>query len=243
LTTRSSLRDSRPVATTRRLGAPGHRQGPAAAAAPALTLFAVFIATPALASVVLAFTDYSGNVDEPLRFVGLDNFRYAVTADWGDFRGSLVTTAWFAAGVTVAQNLVGLALAVLVNQRIVARNLYRAVFFLPVSLGVVVHGLVWTLVFDPTTGPVQRGLRAVGSESALLGDPAVALPLVIFVVVWANVGNSMVIYLAGMQSVPEEVIAARCSVTSPCRCCVPRSRSTSCCRSSALSTCSTSSSC
>jgi raffinose/stachyose/melibiose transport system permease protein len=178
------------------------------ALAPVLFLFSVFVLLPSLSTAVLSFTDYSGNIQERLEFVGFRNYLLAVTTDLSGFLNALRVTALFSFSITIIQNVLGVALALLVNLPLRFRNLYRSIIFLPTTLGVIVHGLVWTLVFDPFSGPVNKLLNFFGTDSALLGDKHAALWLLVFVVIWGNVGNSMVIYLAGLQNIPREFYEA-----------------------------------
>ncbi|WP_309119135.1 sugar ABC transporter permease [Paenibacillus sp.] len=175
---------------------------------PALALYALFVLVPAVGNVVLSFTDFTGNIRLPIRWVGLDNYARAFGSDQKYLTDAIRVTFIFSISITVLQNVAGILLAVLVNAKLRLRNFYRAVIFLPNILGVVVVGLVWTLVFDPMSGPVNLLLQQFDRNSALLGDPDIALYLVIFVTMWMNVGYGMIIYLAGLQNIPGELYEA-----------------------------------
>jgi raffinose/stachyose/melibiose transport system permease protein len=79
------------------------------------------------------------------------------------------------------------------------------VIFLPVTLGVVIQGLVWTLMFNPYDGTYAQILSSIGIHSTYFGDPNLALYMVIMIIIWANVGFAMTIYLAGLQAIPMEL--------------------------------------
>lgn len=98
-----------------------------------------------------------------------------------------------------------LAIALLLNLPIRGRNFFRAIVFMPTILGVTVSGLIWSLIFNPSGGPMQSLLSLFGTESAFFGDPHVALALVILVHVWMQLGVSVIIFLAGLQAIPAEL--------------------------------------
>ncbi len=105
----------------------------------------------------------------------------------------------------------GFLLALLLNRRLVARSFLRTLFFVPVVMSLIVVTLIFQRVFEPNTGLLNTFLGAVGLGAwahPWLGDPATALPAVIAVSVWKNVGFSLVILLAGLQSLPQDVVEA-----------------------------------
>jgi raffinose/stachyose/melibiose transport system permease protein len=174
---------------------------------PALLLYLLFVLYPAIGNIYFSFTDYNGNIDR-IDWVGLDNYRKAFTSDWNGVWNAIKITIIFCLLVTIVQNFVSVVLAVAVNLKLKLRNFYRSVIFLPNILGVLVVGLVWKLIFDPYLGPVNKLLQQFGWNSALFGDRDVALYLVIFVAIWANMGYSMILYLAGLQGIPKEIYEA-----------------------------------
>jgi raffinose/stachyose/melibiose transport system permease protein len=99
-------------------------------------------------------------------------------------------------------------LAILLNSKLRGTTFYRAIIFLPVVLGVTVTGLMWTVVLNPIDGPVERLFHLLGQNSTLLGSYTMAFPLVIFIQIWASIGFALVIYLAGLQAIPAELIEA-----------------------------------
>ncbi|MDR1265333.1 MAG: sugar ABC transporter permease [Propionibacteriaceae bacterium] len=170
--------------------------------APALTVLAVFVLYPigvALADSFTNATPFGGR-----SWIGLDNYTRLVADQ--RFTNALSNTALYAL-VTVPLSVVGaLGLAVLLNRRIPARGLFRAVMFFPyvVSLGIVSIG--WAFMLDPNIGVVAAWLNDFGwSLGQGVRDPRFAMPAVMMVGVWRNVGFFMVMYLAGIQSIPREV--------------------------------------
>jgi multiple sugar transport system permease protein len=134
--------------------------------------------------------------------VGLEN--YARLIGSGEFWNALRVTLVYAAGVTLTALLLGVGVAVLLNQPIRGRAFYRVLYFLPVITPTVATGVVWKYLFDPTQGVINRGLGGVGIVGpSWLSDPAWALAAVILVGIWKRVGFNMVVYLAALQSIPK----------------------------------------
>ncbi|GLX68644.1 carbohydrate ABC transporter permease [Paenibacillus glycanilyticus] len=174
---------------------------------PALLLFFVFKIYPALGTLFFSMTDFNGNIDH-YSWVGLKNYKNALTINFDDLMNAIGISFTFAFFTTVIQNVLGVALAVLVNLKIRGKNAYRSILFMPNVLGVVIIGLVWTLIFDPYSGPMNQILSLFGTSSSMLGDSKLALPLVIFVQVWTSVGYAMVLYLAGLQGISQDIYEA-----------------------------------
>jgi raffinose/stachyose/melibiose transport system permease protein len=174
-------------------------------AAPALLVYAVVVLYPSGAGVVYAFTDWTGIGD--WSFVGFDNF----TALWADeaARGSLVNTLLLTVAIVVVQNGIGLLLALGVHARVKSRSLLRVIFFAPAVVSPVMVAFLWKYVYNPDPNEGLNGLLdAVGLGSwrqDWLGDPDLALWSVASMVVWQFAGYSMVIFLAGLESVPDNL--------------------------------------
>ncbi|MGO2360182.1 MAG: carbohydrate ABC transporter permease [Brachybacterium tyrofermentans] len=171
-----------------------------------MLMLVLFAFVPAVAVIVVSFTDLRGLTYVPTLWVGIENyldfFSPARAADnWNALRNTMV----FAIVGTVLQMGFALAISLLLNRPLRGRNFFRAVVFMPTILGVTVGGLIWSLIFNPAGGPMQSLLHAVGTQSAFFGDPRIALGLVIFVHVWMQVGISVVIFLAGLQAIPAEL--------------------------------------
>lgn len=174
--------------------------------APGMGLFVLFLFLPAVAIFYFAMTDATGISGLPIHFIGLANFRefFHNSSNYQVIERTLV----YAGVVTVVQNSVGLGIAVVLNGRIRYRTFIRTVVFAPVVLGVTVTGLVWELVLDPTAGPVASFLRVFGIHSAFFGSEAIAFWLVIAVQIWMGMGFSVAIFIAGLQTVPPDLLEA-----------------------------------
>lgn len=178
---------------------------------PGLLLYFVLALGPSIATFVYSLTDTNGLTPEPLKFIGFDNYREFL------FQGAaarqnidaLWRTILFCVLVTVIQFTIGLLAAVLLNQKLRGTRFFRALFFLPVILGVTIQGLVWRLFLYPLGGPVDSLLGVFGVQSELLGGkPFEAFLWVVTVQIWANMGITMVIFLAGLQTIPDELTEA-----------------------------------
>lgn len=170
--------------------------------APPLLIFGVFNIYPVLYAAWLSLLRWDG-LSAGKAFVGLGNYR-ELLADPG-FWNSVRVTFLYTAGVTVLGLAAGLAVALALNRPLFGRTFYRAVYFTPVLTATVAAGVVWGLLFDPVSGMVNLGLRSLGlTGPRWASDPAWALPAVIIVGVWKRLGFNMVIYLAGLQSIPPE---------------------------------------
>lgn len=171
----------------------------------AFYLFAVL--WPSAQGMGFAFTDWNGLSPEK-NFVGLDQFIRVLNDPAA--REGIVHTILIAIGVTVVQNLIGLLLALGVNTKIKSRNVLRVALFAPAIITPVATAFLWKFLMGPT-GTVNEILAGVGLgflRQNWLGDPSVALWAIVGVVVWQFAGYSMVIFLAGLQGVPEEILEA-----------------------------------
>lgn len=171
---------------------------------PAMLLFAFVVLVPSARGVYYAFTDWDG-LDPDFSFVGLDNFTALARDD--DAVQAIWHTLLIAAAITIIQNLIGLLLALGVNSAIKSRNLLRVFLFAPAVITPIVTAYLWRNLLGPD-GAVNSLLGAVGLDSwqrDWLGNPDLALWAVVGVIVWQFAGYSMVIFLAGLQSVPAEI--------------------------------------
>lgn len=172
--------------------------------APTLVLFAVFTVAAVGYAFYLSFHQW--NILEPTKpFVGLDNYQRLVQDD--RFAGSIVNTLLYTAVSVPATMALGLLIALLLNNPIRGRGLFRTLFYLPVITPLVIAAIIWKWVYNGDFGLLNYYLMQVGliREPLLwLSDPNLAMPAVIGVSVWKSVGFAMVVYLAGLQAIPED---------------------------------------
>jgi raffinose/stachyose/melibiose transport system permease protein len=184
---------------------------------PALALFTFVVLIPSARGVYYAFTNWDG-LDPHFSLVGLHNF----TDLAGDptARQAVWHTILIAVAITVLQNGIGLRLALGVNSMIRTRNFLRVLLFAPAVVTPVVTAYLWRNLLGPD-GAINSLLGAVGLSSwqqDWLGSPRLALWMIVLVIVWQFAGYSMVIFLAGLQSIPREIYeAAAIDGTGPVR--------------------------
>jgi multiple sugar transport system permease protein len=178
-------------------------------AAPALILLITFMIVPSLMSVSLSFTNQ--RLVGPLTpsFVGLDNFRRLLEDDtfWQSLRNNL----YFTGVVVPLQSAFALFLAILTNQKVRGVNFFRTIYFSPIATTMVVVAIIWTLLFN-TQGLINSALSGLTAGAApqfnWLDDPRLAMPAVIIMSIWQSVGFQMVIFLAGLQEIPDYLYEA-----------------------------------
>ena len=171
-------------------------------AAPGIVGFLLFYAYPILASVYYSFTSYS--ILQPGHWVGLDNYRELLTED-PIFYTALTNTIYMAV-VTIPLSIVlAMALAMLLNLKVRGQAFYRTIFYLPTIVPFVASSLLWLWIFNPQYGLINTLLWYVGIQGpGWLGDPNWSKPALVIMLLW-GVGNWMIIYLAGLQDVPQEL--------------------------------------
>jgi multiple sugar transport system permease protein len=177
---------------------------------PFMTIFIVFTAVPAILALIYSFTDIGvADIRRPLEvdFVFIDTFVRVLTN--AGFLKSVGTTALFVLIGVPLTMAIGLCLAIGLNNGIAKlRSTYRAAFYLPVITNIVAAAVIWQYAFT-LSGPVNSMLGSLGITGAnWLGDPKMAMPTVIMLAVWRNVGTCMVLFLAGLQAIPEDVYEA-----------------------------------
>lgn len=179
--------------------------------APALGLIFLFFFLPILAGFILSLTDfdiYSIGALENARFVGLRNYAEALRS--GEFWNAMKNTAYFVLVGGPLSVLASLGAALLVNARIVRfKGLFRTIYFAPVVTTLVAVAIVWRYLYHPRYGLLNYVLGLVGLGPVdWLGDPHWAMPAIILMAVWKNFGYNMLIFIAGLQSIPDELYEA-----------------------------------
>ncbi|HEX2765445.1 MAG TPA: sugar ABC transporter permease [Candidatus Limnocylindria bacterium] len=174
---------------------------------PFLIGFVIFSALPMVASLVLSFTNFDPRRPEEIRFIGLDNY-LRMTRD-PVLLHSLWVTVRFALMVVPLTLGFALAVAMLVNSTLLAgRNVFRTLFYMPMHIPIVASTLVWIGVLHAQNGWLNLALGAVGVEGPnWLQSPTWVGPALALMGLW-GIGNMMLIFLAGLQSVPSELYDA-----------------------------------
>lgn len=186
------------------------RRAAYAMVAPAALLLLLFLVVPVLLAFGLSFTNARLISPEAPRFVGLDNFERAFTAD-PVFLRSVLNTALFALVVVPVQAGLGLVLALLVNQKIRGVVAFRVIFFIPVVTSIVVVSILWKFMYQGN-GLINSFIDTItfGAWQGVdwLNDPSTALPAIIVLSIWQAVGFHMIIWLSGLQTIPGELYEA-----------------------------------
>jgi ABC-type sugar transport system permease subunit len=171
-------------------------------ALPALLLYVIFFMYPFVQSVYISLTDWNG-VSPEKTFIGFANYQRAFADDlmWLSLRNNLI---WVIIG-TVAPLALGLLLAVLLSaEHVKGRTFFRTVYFMPVMLSPVVVGIIWGWVYNPIYGMLNKFLDAIGLQEVSrgwLGDPNLAIFMVLVAAVWSYFGFCLVVLMAGMQNI------------------------------------------
>ncbi|MFZ4662900.1 MAG: carbohydrate ABC transporter permease [Caldilineaceae bacterium] len=174
---------------------------------PAVLLYAIFKLAPMVAGLYLALLQWDGI--EPAKFVGLRNFQRMLEDE--AILLALGNNVQYALGTVVGKIVLSLFLALLLNQSLRGRSFYRTALFLPVVMSFVVVGILWAWLYNAQFGLVNSLMQRLGLDALILdwlGDPKVALWSLVAVDVWKWYGFHMVIFLAGLQTIPVELYEA-----------------------------------
>jgi multiple sugar transport system permease protein len=173
--------------------------------APWLIGFFVFTLGPFIASLFYSFTRYE--LLTPPEFRGLQNYNLLFRQD-PRFWVSLTNTAYYSFFSVPIRMVLAFFVAMLLNQKVNGMALYRTLFYLPSVTAGVATAILWVWIFDANYGILNIGLRAIGIEGPMwLGSRVWAKPALIIMSLW-NIGGTMVIYLAGLQGVPQQLYDA-----------------------------------
>ena len=173
--------------------------------APALIVIAVFFIYPILAVVYYSFTEY--NIVTPPEWIGLKNYQRLVIDPifWLALKHSFIYLL-----VTPALIILSTILAIIVNRKLTGIHAFRALYFIPVISGSIAVGIAWRMMLD-TNGIINSLLLAVGiiqEPIQWLAEPAFTLPIAMLLTIWLGLGYYMMIFLAGLQNIPDELYDA-----------------------------------
>jgi multiple sugar transport system permease protein len=173
-----------------------------------MALYGLWAAYPLISSFILSFTEW--NLTKPTVFIGLDNYTRALADPL--FWRSLSSTLGYTVVTVAGQLVLGLAAALLLNQRIPGRSLLRLVYYLPVITSWVIVSLVFLFIYNGQAGALnwllKDVLHLIPKNVAWLAEPSTALWAIAILGIWKGIGWTMVVFLAGLQSVPQELYEA-----------------------------------
>lgn len=176
---------------------------------PAFLLYMIFFISPFIQSIYISLTDWNG-VNPHKEFVGLQNYVQMLTDSlmWQSLSHNLI---WVIVG-TISPIVIGLLLAVLLSsEKTKGRTIFRTIYFMPVILSPVVVGIIWGWVYNPIFGMLNKILDVIGLGTfsrGWLGDPHLALFMVLIAAIWSYFGFCLVILIAGMQNIDSELYDA-----------------------------------
>ena len=173
--------------------------------APAMVLFVIFNALPVLGALALSFTDY--DILTPPSWAGLGN--YTRLFDDDTFITSLKNIIGYCLMFVPLMIVLSLLLALALNSRLPGMTIFRTIYFIPVVTSPVAAATVWAWMLNGHYGVINEALRLIGIDGpAWLGDPGTAMISIVLVTLWQGVGSNMLIYLAGLQGVPDYLYEA-----------------------------------
>lgn len=172
---------------------------------PALILLALTVVVPMVFAAFLSFTKY--DLLSAPRFVGLAN--YARLLSDPSFGTATLNTLEFAVGQVLVGVVVAFFVAMVFTNPLVGGGLMRTVIYIPQAMSYVTVALLWSFLYDPSVGPIDAALRAVGLPAVnFLTDANTAMPSILAMSLWRNLGYFSILLLAGLKAVPGELIEA-----------------------------------
>ncbi|WHY17294.1 sugar ABC transporter permease [Paenibacillus sp. G2S3] len=172
---------------------------------PSFILYTMFVIVPTVGSVYLSFTSWDG-ISDDVRYIGFANF----VEIWNSPRvhNALKNTMIMTISLVVLENIAAIAMAMMVDKVRWFRNFFKSVFYFPTLLSGIVMGFVWAMILNYNFGVFNQILESVGLGSWIvdwLGNPKYAMLSIILSTVWKGAGYYMIIYLAGLQGIPQEL--------------------------------------
>ncbi len=169
---------------------------------PSFTLISLFILYPIVFTIFLSFHKWDGL--SPMEYIGLKNYEHIFNwkTFWLAFKNNFL---WMLIHMPISLTL-GLALAVLLRQRIIGRNIVRTIIFIGMVIPDVVAGIIWMFVYDPRIGIINAALELLGFKShSWLTDPKTAIYAMIVASIWVWTGFTMTTYIAALEEIPQEL--------------------------------------
>lgn len=179
--------------------------------APALSAIFIFFFIPVIAAFIISFTDfdiYALGDFSTVRFIGFNN--YIKLFDDPLFYTALKNTFYFVIMAGPLSIAVSLGAALLLNSKLVKyKSIFRLSYFIPVVTTLVAVAIVWRFIYHPKFGIINYILSLIGiAPIDWLGEPATAMPAIVLMSVWKNFGYNMIIFIAGLQNIPEDLYEA-----------------------------------
>lgn len=176
---------------------------------PAILLYTVLLINPVIQSVRMSFFSWNGIAQSPLVFAGLDNYKELLQS--GEFWRALANVGKFLAVGFLLQMPVSFILSLIITSNIKAVRFFKTIFFVPVILPITAISIMWTFILWPTGGSLNSIMQLLGMQALIqdwLGDPNIVSITIPLINLWIAVGLNMIIFSAGMVSIPEELYEA-----------------------------------
>lgn len=169
---------------------------------PSMVIMLTFLVFPILYALYISFHQWFGIL--PPKYIGLENYRRLLQD--GAFHASLKVTGLYALMVVPTLTFASLVVAVILNQKIRFQNLYKGLIYVPVIASATVVSLIWKWIYNADFGILNWLMSALGlPERIWLGDTRLALPSIALMAIWQSLGYYMVMYFAGLQSIPPQL--------------------------------------
>lgn len=172
---------------------------------PALFAFTMVVLIPAVWGLGYSLTDWNG-ISEEVKFLGLQNYIHIFTGD-KDFLHAFLFTTVFAVSAMIGINLIGFLLALLVTSNIRLKNIMRSIFFMPNLIGGILLGFTWQFIFVQAFGAISKAVNIPWLDN-WLSTPLTSFFGLLIVVIWQLSGYMMIIYIAQIQSIPDDLLEA-----------------------------------
>jgi multiple sugar transport system permease protein/raffinose/stachyose/melibiose transport system permease protein len=172
---------------------------------PSLLIYSIFVIIPIVVTIYLSFTDYS-LVNKP-SFIGLSNYKALVVDD--TFWTSVKNTCVYAFFTIAFSMIIGLLLAVALNGKVKGKKIFRTIFYMPNVISVIASSLAWLYIYDSTNGILNMFMKWFGlQQQEWLLDIRYSLGCIIVMSIWQTAGYNMVVYLSGLQTIPDYLYEA-----------------------------------
>lgn len=171
--------------------------------APALIFYIAFLLIPMIGAFYYSFTDWNG-LNRDYDLIGFANFVEVFKED-PDFVNSLWFTLKYVIVMVVLQNVFALFLAVLIESRTRSKGIFRTLFFMPNMISVIISAFMWTFIFSQVLPQIAEKTAFTFLNQSWIGDPKFSFYSILIVSLWNGVGYMMIIYLAGLQGVPQSL--------------------------------------
>lgn len=170
---------------------------------PALLFYSVFMLAPTIGGLWYSLTDWD-ILNKSHNFIGLSNFKEALFED-SNFTKSLLFTLKYVVFMVVLENVIALLLAVLVESRKKSKGIFRTIFFAPNMISMIIAGFMWMFIFTRVIPYIASNKLFSFLDRSWIGDPTFSFYAILLVSLWGGVGYLMIIYIAGLQSVPDQI--------------------------------------